>query len=204
MLQNLTTAHKLLVVFTALYIVIFGYFYAQALNYEFLGYLVVLLLGFALVLFTIEKSQFPLYILWGLSIWGLLHMAGGSVPVGDGVLYGWRIIPIFDGGQDFFILKMDQAVHAFGFGVAALVMLHLLYKARLFEGHELLIGVTAVLAGMGLGVVNEMVEFLAVLFVPGNGVGGYFNTSLDLISNTVGAIVAVGGFYFIRKLKRES
>ena len=124
--MQLTKVQWTVLIFTILYIIGFGFYYAQALNYEFVGYLGVLVLGFSIIFATLPKTQFPTYILWGLSIWGLLHMAGGSVPVGDTVLYGYRIIPLYDGGGDFFILKMDQLIHAFGFGVTALLALQLL------------------------------------------------------------------------------
>jgi hypothetical protein len=44
---------------------------------------------------------------------------------------------------------------------------------------------------MGLGAVNEIIEFVAVLSVPDTNVGGYLNTALDLIFNALGAIVAM-------------
>jgi putative membrane protein len=44
---------------------------------------------------------------------------------------------------------------------------------------------------MGLGALNEMIEFSAVLMVPGTNVGGYYNTALDLVSNSIGAVIAI-------------
>jgi hypothetical protein len=46
-------------------------------------------------------------------------------------------------------------------------------------------------AGMGLGALNEVVEFVAVLTMPKTNVGGYVNTGWDLVANAVGALVAV-------------
>jgi hypothetical protein len=43
------------------------------------------------------------------------------------------------------------------------------------------------LAGMGLGALNEVVEFAAVLTLPDTNVGGYINTGWDLVSNAIGA-----------------
>ena len=45
--------------------------------------------------------------------------------------------------------------------------------------------------GSGVGAINELVEFLAVLTVPETGVGGYENTALDLCSNLIGGFAAV-------------
>jgi hypothetical protein len=47
------------------------------------------------------------------------------------------------------------------------------------------------LAAMGLGAVNEIIEFIAVLSVPDTNVGGYLNTALDLVFNAAGAIIAM-------------
>lgn len=47
-----------------------------------------------------------------------------------------------------------------------------------------------VLGGMGFGVLNEVVEFVAVAFFGQTGVGDYWNTALDLVFNMFGAIIA--------------
>jgi hypothetical protein len=44
---------------------------------------------------------------------------------------------------------------------------------------------------MGLGAVNEIIEFIAVLSVPDTNVGGYYNTALDLVFNGAGAVIAM-------------
>jgi hypothetical protein len=44
---------------------------------------------------------------------------------------------------------------------------------------------------MGLGAVNEIIEFAAVLGLPDTNVGGYLNTGLDLVFNAIGAIIAM-------------
>lgn len=48
-----------------------------------------------------------------------------------------------------------------------------------------------VLGAMGLGAVNEIIEFIAVVVFPNTNVGGYINTALDLVFNALGAIVAM-------------
>jgi len=50
--------------------------------------------------------------------------------------------------------------------------------------------VLAVTSGMGLGAMNELIEFAATLLVPETNVGGYVNTGWDLVSNFVGATAA--------------
>ncbi len=44
---------------------------------------------------------------------------------------------------------------------------------------------------MGLGAVNEIIEFIAVVVFPNTNVGGYVNTALDLVFNAAGAITAM-------------
>lgn len=196
-LQN----YKWLIACTLAYTIPFTAYFLSQGNGEFIWYIVVVLVLMGLVLGTLPKSQLPRGIVWALSAWALLHLAGGSVRVGDTVLYGLQLLPIYNGGGEMILLKYDQVVHAFGFGLSALAMLHFL---RRYESDKNKIGVyiIAALAGMGLGVLNEIVEFIAVLLFPNNGVGGYVNTSLDLIFNTLGAAVAISVVWLLRSGKR--
>jgi putative membrane protein len=152
---------------------------------------------FLLLLGTITHTKLSLVSVWGLSLWGFLHMAGGGIPVGDGVLYGHIIYPIIDRGGEFVIFKFDQLVHFFGFGVATLVMYEII-KPR-WRGSLGLLAFVVALAGMGLGALNEVVEFMAVVFMPETGVGGYYNTGLDLVFNAIGATVVALVLYKWKK-----
>ena len=50
--------------------------------------------------------------------------------------------------------------------------------------------VFSVLAGLGIGALNEMIEFsMVVLANAGAAVGGYYNNALDLIFNFIGNII---------------
>jgi len=53
-------------------------------------------------------------------------MAGGGLVVNGEVLYSLHLIPIVDLGEEMFILKFDQAVHFWGFGVTTLLAYDLL------------------------------------------------------------------------------
>lgn len=178
-----------LIIFNLVYVLGFGLSYLLAGNYEFLWYVAVLVFFFILVLATWSRAKFDAIILWGLSIWGLLHMAGGGVKVGDSVLYSLHLIPIIGSG-DAYVLKFDQVVHMFGFAVATLVVYHLLKPYLTKETNWKVVYPLIIAAGMGLGVLNEIVEFIAVVIFPNTGVGGYYNTAIDLIFNTFGAIAA--------------
>lgn len=195
--------HKLLLVFTASYILGFAIYYIRDFNIEFLAYVGVLMLGFFLVAYTYQSARFPFSILCALSIWGLLHMAGGSIKIDGGVLYGYHIYPFVDRGGEFFILRMDQVIHMFGFGTTALVVHHLI--ERFFKKDSVSrfwLSMVAVSSAMGLGALNEMIEFSMVVITPNNGVGGYFNTLLDLVFNTVGALIALSGLHLVRYYRK--
>lgn len=185
--------------FSLAYLVAFFIYFFAAGNYEFLGYIGVVSIVFILIASTIRRTNFDYVTLWGLSIWGLLHMLGGSLRIGETALYGWKIIPLVVGEGGMYILKFDQVVHFYGFGVAALVAYHLLSQNWRYTGSRKLLFVFSVLVSAGFGVLNEITEFLAAVFLPETGVGDFYNMGLDLIFNTAGAIVAMIFVYFREK-----
>jgi len=192
-----------LILFNLTYVLIFTTYYVSIKNYEFLWYVAVLVFFFVLITSTIHKSKFDYVILWGLTLWGLMHMAGGGVVVNGDVLYALPLIPLIGTG-DLLVLKYDQFVHFFGFGVATLVVYHLLKPYLNEKTNWKVIYPILIVAGAGLGVLNEIVEFVAVLTVPDTGVGGYGNTALDLIFNTLGATAAVIFIHTRRKRTVQS
>ncbi len=183
-------------------------------DYEFVLYgLVVVLIGLWVVLKQ-RSVGLPLRDLWGLAIWGLLHMAGGNVTVGGTKLYDTTLIPLV--GPPYGVLGYDHVVHFFGFAVATCVCFDLLrgnladtglFAERGNDSAEGLGGgtgdgrqgqplnatlcVLVVLMGLGVGTVNELLEFAAVITMPETGVGGYENTLLDMVFNLLGAIAAI-------------
>jgi len=169
-------------------------------NTEFLYYIVVMLV-LVVVVWAVHRSVvLRSASLWGLSIWGLAHMAGGLVVVpetwpidlGSRVLYSLWLIPD--------LLKYDQVVHAYGFGISTWVCWQGMSAAiRRHDGTpprpSLGLMVLAAAAGMGLGALNEVVEFIATLMIPNTNVGGYLNTGWDLVANFVGASTAAAIIY---------
>ena len=190
MITRITKGEMGVAIFTAIYVIAFTIWFFSIGNYEFIVYVITMVALVALVGLSLRMAQYTLPMLWALTIWGLLHMAGGGVPVGGSVLYNLRLVPLLE-VEGIFILKYDQFVHAFGFGVTAWVLHHLLTLHFPETRGSVTALVFPALASMGLGAVNEMIEFSAVLLVPDTNVGGYFNTALDLCFNALGAIVAV-------------
>jgi hypothetical protein len=180
--------------FTAIYVLAAALFAFTLGNAEFLFYIVVMLVLMFVVWLVHQSVSLTSAALWALSFWGLAHMAGGLVPLPESwpingeirVLYSLWLIPDR--------LKYDQIVHAYGFGVATWVCWLGMRAAIHRRGGEaeptLGLMVIAATAGMGLGALNELIEFAATLLVPETNVGGYLNTGWDLVANFVGAATA--------------
>lgn len=175
---------------TAIYVIGFSAWFFALGNYEFIIYVITMLVLIALIGLSLRKAEYPPMMLWALTGWGLLHMAGGGVPVGDSVLYAMPLLPIVQSGE-MTILKYDQLVHAYGFGVTAWVLWHLMRRHFPQTQATWTLAIYPALGAMGLGAVNEIIEFIAVLSVPDTNVGGYINTALDLCFNAAGAIIAM-------------
>ena len=98
--------------------------------------------------------------------------------------------------NDYPIWRYDQLVHIWGFGASTLVMYSLLRSSLAKpNGNPIALSVVLVMAGLGVGALNEIVEFVVSVCVPQSGVGGYVNTSLDLCADLVGAVL---GLIYIR------
>lgn len=185
----LNRSHYILIALNALYLVPFAVHFLIRENYEFLGYIVQVVLLGTLLFATLRKTQFPLWLLVLLSVWALFHVLGGGVVVGEEVLYRYKFFHLWSSGEDY-ILKYDQVIHYYGFMVATFVAYYLLRPQLKVGARVGAVAFVAMLAGMGFGAANEMVEFAAVILAPETGVGGYLNTSIDLVANALGALTA--------------
>ena len=176
--------------FTVAYMLGFTIWFFSIGNYEFIVYVVTMVALLLLVGLSLRKAEYPISMLCALSLWGLMHMAGGGVPVDGSVLYNLHLVPIVETEQ-MFILKYDQLVHGYGFGVSAWVLHHLITRHFPETRNTATALIFPALASMGLGALNEVIEFSAVLAVPDTNVGGYVNTALDLCFNAAGAVFAM-------------
>jgi uncharacterized membrane protein len=191
--------------FTFGYLLIWLFAAVKLGNHEFImyfGVMCVLVVAVGLLYFRI---RFHVVALWGLAVWGLAHMAGGLLYLPESwphagestVLYNFWLIPG--------LLKYDQIVHAYGFGLTTWICWMALATA--FASHGVTVQPTAGLlalclaAGMGFGAANEVVEFAATLLIPGTNVGGYENTGWDLVANFCGCLFAATLIYFLQKGK---
>jgi putative membrane protein len=186
----ITRGQWAVLIFTLGYVGGFAAWFLGRGNYEFILYILTMAGLIALVGLSLRSAAYPLAMLWALTLWGLAHMAGGGVPVRGSVLYNLVLVPI-SGEGEMRLLKYDQLVHAYGFGVTAWLLWHLMARHYPVLRGSWTIYVYPALAAMGLGAVNEIIEFTAVLLVPDTNVGGYYNTALDLVFNALGAVTAV-------------
>lgn len=188
--------HPAMVAFTLTYLIAAAVRMVMVGSSEFMLYMGQMVVMIGLILWAHRKARFSGGVLWGLSIWGALHMAGGLVPVPtelaqlkspeqtEAVLYSlWLIQPER--------LKYDNVVHFFGFFIATLACWQALRRflgARSRPSIAFVVILTC--AGMGLGAVNEIIEFVAWKLFPDSNVGGYENNAIDLIYNALGAGLA--------------
>jgi hypothetical protein len=165
-------------------------------NLEFISfYLPFFTLFGVIIAFMHKRVGFPKGLLWCLSVWGAAHLAGGLVQVPEGwsyegeqsVLYSWWLI------ED--RLKYDNIIQAYGFGLATWLCwealranIHNRFGRKLYPSFGPI--ALAVFGGMGLGALNEIIEFFAVLNLDNTNVGGYYNTGWDLVSNLIGCLIA--------------
>ena len=166
-------------------------------NFEFIGYWVFLVAMFLVVIKISDKFKLPTWAISLFAIWSVLHMAGGLLRVGGGRLYDLMFVNII--GDPYFILKYDQVIHVYCYFAISILVYYIL-KNYIPKKESALI-TFSVLSALGIGLLNEVLEFGMVIFADAaEAVGGYYNTALDLVFNLVGAII---GPFFARKFSRK-
>jgi len=175
-----------------------AYFISQK-NYEFILYIGVIAFFLMVFVISIKKVYFPNALLWALTVWAVMHLSGGTFHIRGKLLYEIILIPL---SAQYPIFRYDQFVHIVGFCAASMVIYYVLrplLKARL--DNRISLSIIIISAGLGLGALNEIIEFTATVIIPGTGVGGYINTSLDLVADLIGAITAAPLVIIINKYK---
>jgi len=179
--------HPALAAFTACYLAGFLVYGLLARRPSTVAYTLTLSALVVLVAEINDRVHFSQGVLWGLGAWGVLHLAGGLIPVGGGVLYNIDLhVPT---------LHYDRLVHAFGFGVATTAVWQAIQPHVRGGPTSRGIAVVAALGGMGVGALNEVAEFAFSHLSENSNVGGYQNTGWDLVYNTVGCTAAAAWAY---------
>src|SRR5215212_9737089 len=109
-------------------------------------------------------------------------MVGGIIEVGGVTVYERPI----DTGE----FRFDKVVHFFGFGFATLAAYELLRTREDSAKSAKFVAITATFVGLGVGAVNETIEFLITRLPLQSNVGGFSNTGWDLVANSLGAASA--------------
>jgi putative membrane protein len=138
--------------------------------------------GLMVLLSMLRARPLPAPIALAAGASAVVHLAGGLVRIGDDVLYN------ASAGSE--LLRYDHFGHALGIFVGAQLVWELLVRdAFALTGRGSLVALT-VLAALGLGALNEVVEFVATVAHGGGHAGGYTNTGWDLVTNTVAGLLA--------------
>jgi uncharacterized membrane protein YjdF len=138
--------------------------------------------GLVALLLTLRTRVLAAPLAFAAAASAVVHLAGGLVEVGDNVLYNTSLGPE--------LLRYDHIGHVLGIFVGAMLVWDVLVRdAFAATGRGALVAV-ATLAALGLGAVNEAVEFLATLTQGKSHAGGYTNTGWDLVTNTFAGLLA--------------
>jgi hypothetical protein len=143
-----------------------------------LGYLAtVVIVGVGI--WRCRTRPLPPVLALGLGVLAVGHLAGGLISVGGDALYNAH--------PRIHALQYDHVFHAAASALATWLLWSWL-DDEVPAGR--LTVVMAALAAFGVGMLNELVEFVATLAHNGTHVGGYLNTGWDLVADTVGVIAA--------------
>jgi hypothetical protein len=115
--------HIILLIINICLLIVFGSSFLLKKNYEFMIYAGVIVLCLAVICVSFFKISYSIPTLLGLTIWSLMHLAGGGVYINGVRLYDIVLVPL---SQTYPILRYDQVVHTFGFAAATLTMFDLL------------------------------------------------------------------------------
>jgi uncharacterized membrane protein YjdF len=105
------------------------------------------------------------------------------------VLYNAAIGP-FSKALGTHYLQYDHFAHAYVSFVIAFACWVMLAAPSMTANRRRELLILAVGTALGLGAINEVVEFLATLAHHGAHAGGYWNTGWDLVCNLIGACTA--------------
>lgn len=176
--------NKFFLWFLYLYIVAFALVAYSHRNHEFFYYSIVYLFLLVVVRLFQKRYKFGLQLpgtlLLGFAVFAALHMAGGMVYIRGIRLYDLRILAI----------HYDNIVHALGSFLITIASFNLIFPyfdKRIFSKRLYLL-IVLLLISLGVGSLNENLEFSAFVFLKAEGVGGYVNNALDLVFNLVGAV----------------
>ena len=172
-------------------------------NWEFQFYVLIVFLVVLCIIRLNRLIRFSTIALWTMSLTGLMHLLGGLVHVPDSwpiigtrhVLYNLWLIPG--------VLKYDNIIHFYGYAICMWVIWQVCRAILPMKKTWLQIAI-AVLAANGVGACNEVIEFFAWRVLTETNIGGYADTSWDLIYNFLGSVAAALAVRYGRPLRRSA
>ena len=182
---NKKTVVKGSIIFTLSYLAVFSIISITKQDYTFLFSAGLMILLMLVGLRLDKKFNFPRLIIIGATVLAALHIFASYIHI-DGVkLYDLWLIE----GH----LKFDNIIHFVASFVAIGFIYSLIspYLNEKIKHKKLLLASILILAAMGAGTINEIVELNAVLFLGmQNTIGDYLNNAFDLVFNFFGAFAA--------------
>ena len=170
-------------------------------NYEFLIYAVTVIVLAVLIYRSDRYFQFESVGLWLFNAWLAMHLLGGLGSYQGVRVYDLMLIELV--GPPYQVLKYDQFVHFFCYIAMASLMWTVVNRIADRNASRVVIFVLTVLAASSLGALNEVIEFLAVVWLGADGVGGYTNTAIDLVANLLGALCGALYMHLSRGYRRD-
>lgn len=164
-------------------------------NYEFLIYAITAIILIVILYTTDKYFKFDQLSVWLFNIWLILHSLGGLAYYQGVRFYDLILFNLV--GDPYHILKYDQFVHFYCYVVISILMWRVVHTTIKQSASNVVVCALTILSASGLGALNEIIEFVAVLILNTEGVGGYINTAIDLIANLLGAIT--GSLYMYAK-----
>ncbi len=137
----------------------------------------------------LRRDALPSLLAIGLAIAAIVHLCGGFISVEHNVLYNGYLGP-YNKALGTHLLQYDHFAHAFASFVVVFAAWFLLAKPNAAGQRRRDLLILTVGTALGIGGLNEMIEFLATIAHHGAHVGGYLNTGWDLICNFIGASAA--------------
>ncbi len=187
--------YKLTNIFFITYLLVFLIRSFKINNVEFVGYMF-----FFLTLFVLGNLFFDKYLKEYSGIYAfsslflLLHILGGVIYFGEVRMYDYYFFGFF---------RFDWFMHLLGGFLSGRISYEILKDNFLFRKNssQLFIAIVIILS-IGIGTLNEIIEFLAVIFLnAGNAVGDYYNNLTDIVNNLVGSVIYLAFFSKTLKFK---
>lgn len=132
-----------------------------------------------------HKLQFSNIFIVSLLLVFLMHILGLNFYLHGIRLYDWWIIPQW--------FKYDNLVHLLSMFVITIILYtlanpHINYAGR---NKKIVLAISMIMLALGIGVINEMLEFVVVIFFNGADlIGDYVNNAVDMFFNLIGAAIA--------------